>query len=79
MGRCNLLLFIYLMIHRQYENCGGEGGIRTLGAPQRAQRFSRPPRSTAPAPLRKSGARDLAWSRSEQQPSQSKLHPVGAG
>ncbi len=28
----------------------GEAGIRTLGA-QKAQRFSRPPRSTAPAPL----------------------------
>ena len=28
----------------------GEAGIRTLGA-QWAQRFSRPPRSTAPAPL----------------------------
>src|SRR3954466_7473903 len=31
---------------------GGEGGIRTLGPPQGGQRFSRPPRSTAPAPLR---------------------------
>src|ERR1700758_2855629 len=30
----------------------GEGGIRTLGPPQEGQRFSRPPRSTAPAPLR---------------------------
>jgi hypothetical protein len=30
---------------------GGEGGIRTLGPPQGGQRFSRPPRSTAPAPL----------------------------
>jgi hypothetical protein len=28
----------------------GGGGIRTHGAPGRAQRFSRPPRSTAPAP-----------------------------
>jgi hypothetical protein len=32
---------------------GGEGGIRTLGTPQGAQRFSRPPRSTTLAPLRK--------------------------
>jgi hypothetical protein len=31
---------------------GGEGGIRTLGTPYGVQRFSRPPRSTAPAPLR---------------------------
>ena len=31
---------------------GGEGGIRTLGT-QGAQRFSRPPRSTTPAPLRR--------------------------
>ena len=30
---------------------GGGGGIRTHGT-QSAQRFSRPPRSTAPAPLR---------------------------
>src|SRR5215216_2994133 len=32
-------------------NSGG-GGIRTLGRPCGRQRFSRPPRSTAPAPLR---------------------------
>ena len=30
----------------------GGGGIRTHGAPYEAQRFSRPPRSTAPAPRR---------------------------
>jgi hypothetical protein len=30
----------------------GGGGIRTLGRPKGRQRFSRPPRSTAPAPLR---------------------------
>jgi hypothetical protein len=30
----------------------GGGGIRTLGGPKGPQRFSRPPRSTAPAPLR---------------------------
>ena len=30
--------------------CGGETGIRTLGT-QSAQRFSKPPRSTTPAPL----------------------------
>src|ERR1043166_7251948 len=46
---------------------GGEGGIRTLGPPQGGQRFSRPPRSTAPAPLRLSGAEDLARSPEEQQ------------
>ncbi len=40
---------------------GGEGGIRTLGT-QGAQRFSRPPRSTTPAPLH-GGARP--YSRSE--------------
>src|SRR3954465_5580800 len=34
------------------DRVGGEGGIRTLGPPQGGQRFSRPPRSTAPAPLR---------------------------
>lgn len=31
---------------------GGEGGIRTHGT-QKVQRFSRPPRSAAPAPLQK--------------------------
>src|SRR5215207_9115353 len=30
----------------------GGGGIRTLGGPKGPQRFSRPPRSTTPAPLR---------------------------
>ena len=34
-----------------YYKSGGEGGIRTHGT-QSAQRFSRPPRSTTPAPLR---------------------------
>lgn len=38
---------------------GGEGGIRTLGPPQEGQRFSRPPRSTAPAPLRLSAVNPL--------------------
>src|SRR5689334_9925627 len=46
---------------------GGEGGIRTLGPPQGGQRFSRPPRSTAPAPLHTSGARDLAQAAGEHQ------------
>ena len=32
--------------------CGGERGIRTLGPGYPGQRFSRPPRSTAPASLR---------------------------
>ena len=31
--------------------CSGEGGIRTHGSPYEPQRFSRPPRSTTPAPL----------------------------
>ncbi len=35
----------------KHGNSGGGGGIRTHGA-QSAQRFSRPPRSTTPAPLR---------------------------
>src|SRR5205807_4992842 len=39
---------------------GGEGGIRTHGTPHRAQRFSRPPRSTTLAPLRGSAGRKLA-------------------
>jgi hypothetical protein len=34
------------------KNFSGGGGIRTLGGPKGPQRFSRPPRSTAPAPLR---------------------------
>src|SRR5271154_400549 len=38
---------------------GGEGGIRTLGPPQRGQRVSRPPRSTAPAPLQLNKINDL--------------------
>src|SRR5713226_1238600 len=32
-------------IRKQFQSTGGEGGIRTHGAPHRAQRFSRPPRS----------------------------------
>gem|GEM_PF-4073206 len=35
-----------------YEDIGGEGGIRTHGARNRAQRFSKPSHSTALAPLR---------------------------
>jgi hypothetical protein len=46
---------------------GGEGGIRTLGPPQGGQRFSRPPRSTAPAPLRANGRRRLARRLAEHQ------------
>ena len=46
---------------------GGEGGIRTLGPPQGGQRFSRPPRSTAPAPLHPNGGEGLARGREEQQ------------
>src|SRR6266478_4802903 len=46
---------------------GGEGGIRTLGPPQEGQRFSRPPRSTAPAPLLANGGIDLARAPQEQQ------------
>ena len=34
-----------------YEDIGGEGGIRTHGARNRAQRFSKPSHSTALAPL----------------------------
>jgi hypothetical protein len=34
---------------------GGEGGIRTHGPPEGGQRFSRPSRSTTPAPLRTGG------------------------
>src|SRR5260370_24344125 len=46
---------------------GGEGGIRTLGPPQGGQRFSRPPRSTAPAPLHPSGGKGLACRVEERQ------------
>src|SRR5215510_243753 len=46
---------------------GGEGGIRTLGPPQEGQRFSRPPRSTAPAPLRSSGVNNLDLYRHKHQ------------
>ena len=50
---------------------GGEGGIRTLGPPQEGQRFSRPPRSTAPAPLLANGGIDLARAPQEQQENES--------
>ncbi|SVC69345.1 uncharacterized protein METZ01_LOCUS322199 [marine metagenome] len=43
------------------QECGGGGGIRTHGT-HKAQRFSRPPRSTTPAPLQvcaSSGGRTL--------------------
>jgi hypothetical protein len=50
---------------------GGEGGIRTLGPPQEGQRFSRPPRSTAPAPLPLSGCNELACSALEHQENRS--------
>jgi hypothetical protein len=59
---------------------GGEGGIRTLGPPQGGQRFSRPPRSTAPAPLRLSGGKDLARHRAEHQENQNgHWHRIGMG
>ena len=38
-------------VEEQHEFPSGEGGIRTLGT-QRVHRFSRPARSTTPAPLR---------------------------
>src|SRR3954447_2223684 len=50
---------------------GGEGGIRTLGPPQGGQRFSRPPRSTAPAPLPPNGGKGLAQASGEHQPNKS--------
>jgi hypothetical protein len=53
---------------------GGEGGIRTLGPPQGGQRFSRPPRSTAPAPLQGNGDHELAARTGE-----SKGTPASAG
>ena len=59
---------------------GGEGGIRTLGPPQEGQRFSRPPRSTAPAPLRLSGGNDLArQSREQQENADATCTQVGLG
>ena len=57
---------------------GGEGGIRTLGPPQRGQRFSRPPRSTAPAPLHPNGGDGLAQAGREQQGNNHAVHtPFG--
>src|SRR5207302_3349584 len=58
---------------------GGEGGIRTLGPPQRGQRFSRPPRSTAPAPLHPNGGEGLARGREEQQGNAVHSPASGAG
>ncbi len=59
---------------------GGEGGIRTLGPPQEGQRFSRPPRSTAPAPLQLSGGKELARSLEEQQENKiGNWHRIGTG
>jgi hypothetical protein len=49
---------------------GGEGGIRTLGPPQEGQRFSRPPRSTAPAPLHPNGCKHLPRATAEHQPNE---------
>jgi hypothetical protein len=66
------------LIPQQNQQTGGEGGIRTLGPPQRGQRFSRPPRSTAPAPLRLSGGRDLAYRCREHQANENAdWHPIG--
>src|SRR6266851_6853667 len=57
---------------------GGEGGIRTLGPPQGGQRFSRPPRSTAPAPLHPNGGRDLPRGAREHQANENgNWHPIG--
>src|SRR5665811_1978629 len=47
---------LLLMIYLQNRLEGGEGGIRTPGTSCEAQRFSRPPHSTALPPLR--GRRD---------------------
>ena len=59
---------------------GGEGGIRTLGPPQGGQRFSRPPRSTAPAPLHANGGEELAQAAAEHQANawHSRWHRLGA-
>ena len=52
--------------------------IVTLGPAYEGQRFSRPPRSTAPAPLRKSGIDQLARSPREQQENETRnWHPTG--
>src|SRR5271154_3337215 len=56
-GRSVHIILIYI---KNISYSGGEGGIRTLGPPQRGQRFSRPPRSTAPAPLRAAENKALA-------------------
>src|SRR5207249_2188018 len=63
------------------QSLGGEGGIRTLGPPQGGQRFSRPPRSTAPAPLHPNGGKGLSWPRRRTKPEiGTRLAPVkGAG
>src|SRR3954465_14919114 len=63
------------------DRVGGEGGIRTLGPPQGGQRFSRPPRSTAPAPLHPNGGKGLSWPRRRTKPEiGTRLAPVkGAG
>src|SRR3954465_9099150 len=63
------------MVEKKVKNLanGGEGGIRTLGPPQRGQRFSRPPRSTAPAPLHPNGGKGLAQVVKEHQSNRNRL------
>src|SRR5216683_8136783 len=61
---------------RPARKTGGEGGIRTLGPPQGGQRFSRPPRSTAPAPLHPNGGEGLPRAAREHQANEGQ---AGAG
>src|SRR5205814_10536035 len=77
---CNIRQIRSMMVkyNADIQVTGGEGGIRTLGPPQEGQRFSRPPRSTAPAPLLADGGNGLAGRQRERKRTGAQhLHPTG--